>query len=643
MKWWLLLSLFFGTANAQNNTCKNSNDIATQERRQATAKKQNRTTQASNNFEIYYSNCVWKVDPAIRFIEGKVTHYITVNSSTNFITFDLSKDLMVDSVRLRNQKLNFVQANNDALSIQLNTTLLAQQKDSVTIFYKGIPGSSGFGSFIQTTHNNVPVIWTLSEPYGSKDWWPCRNGLDDKIDSIDIAIIHPSMYTATSNGVKKSAFTTNNVTTTVYKHRYPIASYLVAFSVTNFVTFNHTIPLGNVQLPMISHVYPEDSALFQNNTQPVIECMKILHEKYGGYPFINEQYGHTQFGWGGGMEHQTNSFITYPDVNLMAHELAHQWFGDKITCASWQHIWLNEGFATFSANYFFERYDTATLNSLLTVHLNNVTSQPNGSVFVKDTTDENNVFNGRLSYDKGSYTLRMLRFTLGDSIFFTAMNQYLNDPLLKNKFATTADFKRNVEQVSQQDLTYFFNQWIYGEGYPSFHVQWNQNKNNWAKVKVVQTTSHPSVTFYKTPLPITFKNATQQKTIVVQCNTNNDETWVNVGFAADTVLVDIEKQLVSKNNSTIKTNAASINSNDIQLYPNPVQNKLFVSIKNPQFNNITIKIFNNLGQVLQQQLFTTLGQDELLQIPFSKFSKGLYFVELSDGTTFKLVKKIVKQ
>jgi PBP1b-binding outer membrane lipoprotein LpoB len=77
--------------------------------------KQNRTTQASNNFEIYYSNCVWKVDPAIRFIEGKVTHYITVNSSTNFITFDLSKDLMVDSVRLRNQKLNFVQANNDAL------------------------------------------------------------------------------------------------------------------------------------------------------------------------------------------------------------------------------------------------------------------------------------------------------------------------------------------------------------------------------------------------------------------------------------------------------------------------------------------------------------------------------------------------
>lgn len=638
-----MLLFFCNMANAQKYACKSSTDIAMQEGKQASIKQQINRTKASNNFEIYYSNCTWKVDPAVKFIDGKVTHYFTVSSATNLIALDLSNNLIVDSVRFRNQKISFVQTNSDVLNIQLNTTLAAQQKDSVTIFYNGNPDNSGFGSFIQTTHNNVPVIWTLSEPYGSKDWWPCRNGLDDKIDSIDITIIHPSMYTATSNGVKQTATTNNNVTTTVYKHRYPIASYLVAFSVTNFVTFSHTIQLGNVQLLMVSHVYPEDLALFQNNTQPVIECMKILHEKYGGYPFINEQYGHTQFGWGGGMEHQTNSFITYPDVNLMAHELAHQWFGNKITCASWQDIWLSEGFATFSSNYFFERYDTATLTALLTIHLNNVTSQPNGSVFVKDTSDVNNIFNGRLSYDKGSYTLRMLRFTLGDSIFFKAMNQYLNDPLLKNKFATTADFKRNVEQVAQQDLTYFFNQWIYGEGYPSFHVQWNQNKNNWAKVKVFQTTSHPSVTFYKTPLPITFKNATQQKTIVVQCNANNDETWVNVGFAADTVLVDTNKQLVSKNNSSIKTINPSINFNDILLYPNPVQNTLFVNIKNPNFNNLTVKILNSKGQLLQQHFFETLGQDELLKVPFAKFPKGLYFVELSNAQSFRLVKKIMKQ
>lgn len=641
MKWLLLFVLLFFEAQAQKFACKHSNEIASLETRTAFARLNALQTQASTNFEIYYSNCIWKVDPAVRFIEGKITHYFTVNTATNSISFDLAFQLTVDSVVFRTRKMAFSQAANDALHIQLNTTLAAQQKDSVTIYYKGIPPQSGFGSFIQTTHNNVPVIWTLSEPYGSKDWWPCRNGLDDKIDSIDITIMHPSIYTATTNGVKQSAITTNNQTATWYKHRYPITSYLVAFSVTNFTTFTHTIPLGNVNLPMITHVYPESLATFQDNTAPAIECLKLLHATYGPYPYITEQYGHTQFGWGGGMEHQTNSFLSFPDVNLMAHEIAHQWFGNKITCGSWQDIWINEGFATFSSNYFFEKYDTAILNSLLTIHLNNITSQPNGSVYVKDTTDVYRVFSGRLSYDKGSYALRMLRFTLGDSIFFTALKQFLNDPLLKNGFAKTADFKRNIEQVAGQDLTYFFNQWIFGEGYPSFTVEWTPNNNHWAKVKVSQTTSHPSVPFYKTPLPITFKNATQQKTVVVQCNTNNEETWVNIGFAADTVLIDVEKQLVSKNNSSRKIINSNSIVNDIQLYPNPTANDLWISVKNPSFQKLQLQVFNMQGQLLVQQALQTPGKDELFKIPIQHLPKANYIVQLQ-APNFKFTKKLLK-
>ncbi len=637
----MLFLLIFFEAKAQKFACKHSNEIAKQESRTAYARLNALQTQSSNNFEIFYSNCVWKVDPAVRFIGGKVTHHFIVNTVTNSISFDLAYQLTVDSVVFRNQKVTFVQNANHSLNIQLGSTLAAQQKDSVTIFYKGIPPQSGFGSFVQTTHNTVPVIWTLSEPYGSKDWWPCRNGLDDKIDSIDITIIHPSIYTATTNGVKQSAVATNNQTTTWYKHRYPITSYLVAFSVTNFTKFSHTIPLGNINLPMITHVYPESLATFQNNTAPAIECLKLLHESYGPYPYITEQYGHTQFGWGGGMEHQTNSFLSFPDVNLMAHEIAHQWFGNKITCGSWQDIWINEGFATFSSNYFFENYDTAILNSLLTIHLNNITSQPDGSVYVQDTTDVYRVFSGRLSYDKGSYALRMLRFTLGDSVFFKALKQFLNDPLLKNGFAKTTDFKRNIEQVAGQDLTYFFNQWIYGEGYPSFTVEWILNNNYWAKVKVSQTTSHPSVAFYKTPLPITFKKGTQQKTVVVQCNTNGAETWVNVGFAADTVLVDVDKQLISKNNTTQKTINTNSLVNDIQLYPNPVKNNVFVSIKNPSFKQLQVQLFNAQGQMLRQQQFITNGQDEVLQLPLTQYPKGNYIIQLL-GQDFKLVKKLVK-
>ena len=237
--------MFFWVAelHAQEIQCKqNFIDIAALEQKRFTSSNNNVTkTFASSNYTIYYSRCVWKVDPGVRYIEGKVTSYITASTSTNKITFDLSNSLLVDSILFRNQKIGFMQNANSTLDVQLSATLNANQKDSVTICYKGIPGNTGFGSFIQTIHNNTPVIWTLSEPYGARDWWPCRNGLDDKIDSIDVFIVHPAQYKATSNGLLQSEITAGTTTTTFFKHRYPIASYLVCFSVTNFSVFTNSV------------------------------------------------------------------------------------------------------------------------------------------------------------------------------------------------------------------------------------------------------------------------------------------------------------------------------------------------------------------------------------------------------------------
>lgn len=643
MKWiWLILLISIESV-AQEQLNKQTLTIAKQEQKVFEIRQNNRVVSAaSNNFTVHYARCFFTIDPAIRYITGKVTHYFTLLNNTNTISFDLTTQLRVDSVVFRNQKITYAQLSNQTLALQFGTVLTALQKDSVTIFYKGVPDNTGFGSFIQSSHNNVPVIWTLSEPYGSKDWWPCRNGLDDKIDSIDLFITHPSQYKATANGLLQFEQTTINTTTTFYKHRYPIAAYLVAFSVTNFSVFNHSVLLDGITLPMISFIYPESVADFQGNTFKVLDAMKLFHNSFGTYPFIKEKYGHTQFGWGGGMEHQTNTFLSSSDANLMAHELGHQWFGNKITCGSWQDIWLNESFATFAANYYLEKFDTTTFRILLTNHLNHITSIPEGAVFVTDTTDPNRIFSGRLSYDKGAFVLRTLRFTLGDSVFFKGLKQYLADPLLQYGFAKSNDFKRNIEQVAGQDLTYFFNQWIYGEGYPIFNVQWSQNSNHWAKIKVGQTTSHNSVAFFKTPLLLTFKNAQQQKTITVQCNTNNNETWANIGFAADTVLVDEAKQLISKNNSTQKLIATNTTINDLKIYPNPVKDNLFISFKNPSSKTLTIQLYNSVGQLLQQQNFETPGQDELLNIPFTNYNKGSYLIRLISGNSFLITKKIIK-
>lgn len=454
---------------------------------------------ASNNFDVKYYRGEWQVDPAVRYIKGKLTMYFTVLSNGNAITLDLVTGfLTVDSVKRNNQLLTFTHIDS-ALNINFSPSLTVGTLDSVSVYYQGSPSSTGFGSFIDDTHAGTPVIWTLSEPYGSADWWPCKSQLGDKADSIDIYIIHPSAYKAASNGILQSEIVNGSQTTTHWKHRYPIASYLVAFAVTNYVVFNNSVMLGSVNLPMQTYCYPESLSSFQTNTFKVLEAMVLFHDKFGEYPFIQEKYGHVQFGWGGGMEHQTATFLISPGESLMAHELGHQWFGDKVTTGSWEDIWLNEGFATYAAQLHMETKYPATAISNRQSVLNNITSLPNGSVKVNDTNNVNRIFSSRLSYNKGSYLVNMIQFILGDNLFFQTIQTYLNDPAVKYGFARTSDLKRVLETETSINFTDFFNQWYTGEGYPSYHVEWAPVGGTHVYFKISQTTSHSSVPFLKCP------------------------------------------------------------------------------------------------------------------------------------------------
>ncbi|MBK7970327.1 MAG: hypothetical protein IPK08_16080 [Bacteroidetes bacterium] len=177
------------------------------------------------------------------------------------------------------------------------------------------------------------MIWTLSEPYGSSDWWPCKNGLTDKADSIDIFLNVPNAMTGASNGILIAE--TPNGTTKLFhwKHKYPIA-YLICMAVTNYVKYS-LCPLAGDTLEIVNYVYPEDSLLATSQTDEIVSMVQLYDTLFGVYPFHNEKYGHAQFGWGGGMEHQTMTFVSNFGFDLLAHELAHHWFGDKVTYGSW--------------------------------------------------------------------------------------------------------------------------------------------------------------------------------------------------------------------------------------------------------------------------------------------------------------------
>jgi len=629
--------------NPQEN-CKNIQDIASMERigHERIAGRGNATL-SSNNFDVKYYRCEWEVNPAVNYITGKITVHYIITTSASSVSFDLMNGLNVDSVKQHNIILT-KQHSSNVLQVNFPSSVNAGTFDSVSIFYQGIPPNTGFGSFVQTTHAGIPVIWTLSEPYGSRDWWPCKNGLDDKADSVDIFVTTPAIYKAASNGLLQSETLISGGTKKIafWKHRYPIASYLVCFAVTNYSVFNNTVQLGAISLPMQTYCYPESLTSFQTNTPLVLNALQLFHNLFGDYPFIKEKYGHVQFSWGGGMEHQTATFVVNAGEGLMAHELAHQWFGDKITCGSWEDIWLNEGFATHLASIYMEaKYPASILNTRKN-EIASITSQPGGSVKVNDTTNVGRIFDGRLSYNKGSHLLYMLRWILGDSVFFNAIRQYAKDPKISYGFATTNDLKKHLEQVSNKDLTGFFKDWYEGQGYPSYNIEWTPLGSSYVKIKMNQTTSHSSVNFFELPVALNFKNATQQKTIVLD-NTGNGEIFFrNIGFVPDTVIIDPEYWLITRNNTSRKVPDVFNGQNMVQVFPNPIQTQFYVYLRNFSSSGATISLYNVAGQKIHSAKISIVNGSGFTEITPQYLAPGEYIVNVvtNDGQNF--VKKLMR-
>jgi len=321
--------------------------------------------------------------------------------------------------------------------------------------------------------------------------------------------------------------------------------------------------------------------------------------------------------------------------------LAHHWFGDKITTASWEDVWLNEGFATHLASMDMENKYPLTVMDTRKQEIENITSIPNGSVFVDDTTNVSRIFDSRLTYTKGSHLLYMLRWILGDSVFFNGMRSYFNDSSIAFGFATTKDFQRNLEKVSGKNLDYFFKDWFYGEGYPSYNVQWLQVSKDLVKIKMNQITSDASVKFFALPVALQFKNATQQKTIVVDNKSNGEVFTKEIGFIADTVIVDPEYWLITKNNSSEKENEVT-GKNVIKVFPSPFLNNFIIAFYNFGSNKVSLKIYDSKGTLMMKNNFSINGSF-FYQVNTERFARGIYFIKIQTDNGVKFAKKILKQ
>ncbi len=600
----------------------------------------NNVSSVGSEYDLIYHRLNLEVNPSINYISGTITTYFKpVKEQTSSISFDLIDKMKVDSVTYHDNKVEFTHSKN-ILNISLPNAIARDVLDSISVTYSGKPAcQEGFGSFAVSHHKSVPIMWTLSAPYGARDWWPCKQSLYDKADSVDVIVIHPKGYKVASNGLLISEKDHQNKKITHWKHRHPIAEYLIAFAITNYQVYNDYVPMGeNDSIVVTNYVYPENIESAKSLTPAVIGIMQLYNKLFIDYPYKDEKYGHAQFNWGGGMEHQTMSFMWDFNFSLIAHELAHQWFGNYITCSSWKDIWLNEGFATYCEYLNYENgLGKQNLRNWKMARVNYVTSEKAGAVYVDDTTSVDRIFDGRLTYYKAAMVLNMLRHEVGDSAFFGGIKSYLTDKKLINAFATTSDFQQHIEKSSKKDLDYFFNAWIYGQGYPTYSIVWAQDDKNLLYLKINQTQSHSSVDFFKLKLPIRCVGEGKDTTLIFSNTKNGEEFTQELNFKVSAIYFDHNKDIIA-GRTVLKTTDGITNNTSINIAPNPVGTYLNILInKGEKFQ--TINIHDISGKLVQS--FTKFNFDKKLSIDVSNLQKGVYFAILKSKNSI-FIKKFIK-
>lgn len=538
------------------------------------------------------------------YLNGAVTIILKAKSAnTTRFFLDAQPQLTIDSVTSAGRKLTFTRETN-RVQITPTQSLSAGQALNLTVYYQGNPASlNGFGSFSFATHGptNAPVIWSLSEPYGASDWFPSKDTPADKADSSAVAITADKQFVSVSNG-KLIGTTDNPDGTRTYRWRnsYPIAQYLISLAMTNYEQYDTPFTYGGQTMPVNHYIYPETLPTIRTNLDLTPGMLRVFSDLFGPYPFFREKYGHAQFGWGGGMEHQTISSMGAWNSSIIAHELAHQWFGDKITCRDWQNIWLNEGFASYAEALYAESTSgqpgyTASMNAFM-----NRARSAVGTLYVQNIANVDNIFNSNRTYSKGATVLHMLRGILGNDTFFRAMKAYATAPNLAYGTAVTEDFQGIVEQVSGQKLDYFFKEWVYGESFPTYTVSWQENSSTGkpgVQVRLQQAAKTNPVSFTM-PVQMRVQSAAGD-TLVTVFNNQSDQTFTLPAKGQPTgVLLDPNNLILKTVTSTtmVVTATEEPATNPLTVFPNPAVDNLTIRFSSPKAGYTTINLFSLLGQ-----------------------------------------------
>lgn len=600
-------------------------------------------------YDVKYYKLDLTINHTSQTISGNITcNAKVVQSNVTEIYYDFINSMIVDSVLFNGNNTSFSRGTNTVV-VQTNTSLNQGDDFTTVVYYHGTPASGGFGSFEFSSQGGNPLIWSLSEPYGAKDWWVVKDTPADKADSADIWLTVSTSLTPVSNGNLMEVVNNGNGTHTYKWHvSYPIAPYLVSLAITNYALYTnyyHYSPTDS--MPVTHYLYPSslNSNISQLNKTPGM--IEIFAERFGEYPFINEKYGHAQFGWGGGMEHQTISSMGGFGDGLIAHELAHMWYGDNITCKDWHHIWLNEGFATMGEGLIYEAWNgKAAYNSYIADEMY-YAKFASGTIYVQDISSEWEIFNSYRTYSKACVVLHMLRGIVGDSTFFNILRTYSYDPSVAYGNAVTEDFQAIAENVSGLDLNYFFQQWIYGVNYPTYSVVWSKNSlggNLYDLALKITQSSNSNPSFFTMPIQIKVNSSTGDTIITVFNNAQVQNFNLTVANEPISITVDPNNWILKTINSVVVGIEDEMQPQTFSLeqnYPNPFNPVTKIKFTLASNEYTTLKVYDIIGKEI-----TTLVNNQMekghyeINFDASNLPSGVYLYTLNAGG-YKETRKMI--
>ena len=604
------------------------------------------TIEALQDYDVKYYHLDLEADNTSTFIKGSTEiGAVSVVTSLNSFVVELIDDLTVDSVLNGSILLNFSHSS-DLITVNMGSTVPAGDFFRVKIFYHGTVPEEGFFSGMTSgtdTDWGNSVTWTLSEPFNAKDWFPCKQDLMDKADSVMIDITVPDNLMAGSNGrLVNTVSVEGGKTRYEWRSYFPTDYYLISISVADYQDYSiYAHPAGlNDSILIQNFIYYQISYLEQNKEliNETATLIELFSDLYSIYPFANEKYGHCVAPMGGAMEHQTMTTIDNFSFYLVAHELGHQWFGDNVTCATWQDIWINEGFASYTEylayqNLVSQAYADGWMDSAHEWAM----GMPDGSVYIPldEATSVNRIFSNALSYKKGAAIVHMIRFELdNDSLFFATLREFQQE--FADSVATGDDFRGVLEDVSGDDFSWFFDQWYYGKGFPMFDIEWSREGDT-VSIRSTITPSSTGTSFFKTSVEYKMNREGGDTTIRVFQDQNIQTFNIYVPHNVTSLEVDPDNWILNQVSSiSYIPEYKEFEERNIRIFPNPFSTSLnVIFLGNSGHREISIL------DISGKELVKTVTEQSELAIDGSQLPPGLYFLRIREDDN-SYVKKVVK-